>query len=77
MKFARTTTDLRNWRTRGRSALTARAQVVHLSQSVDKPEIHLGIVGRELTLTRDEALALGTELIQQAIAMTPTKETTR
>lgn len=59
----RPTHDPRNWRTRSRSALTARGQVLHLSQSVDEPEIHLG----EFTLTPAEAFALGTELLNAAM----------
>lgn len=69
----RPTTDPRNWRTRSRSALTARGQVLHLSQSADKPDIHLG----EFTLTPDEALALAAELLNAATQMRPTTETTR
>lgn len=60
----RPTTDPRNWRTRSRSALTARGQVLHLSQSVDEPEIHLG----DVTLTPNEAFKLGAELMAMAVA---------
>lgn len=66
----RPTTDPRNWRTRSRSALTARGQVLHLPQAVDEPEIHLG----DFTLTPAEAFALGTELLNAA--MQATKEPT-
>lgn len=44
--------------------------MLHLSQSVDEPEIHLG----EFTLTPAEAFALGTELLNAA--MQATKEPT-
>jgi len=70
----RPTPDPRNWRTRSRSALTARGQVVHLSQSVDEPEIHLGDGQHEFTFTPHEAFALGTELLNAA--MQATKEPT-
>lgn len=71
----RPTTDPRNWRTRCRSALTARGQRIALSQSVDEPVIHLG----DLTLTLNEAFALGAELMQTAVQMkaATTTETTR
>lgn len=70
----RPTPDPRNWRTRTRSALTARGQVLHLSQSVDEPEIHLG----DFTLTLNEAFVLGTELMNLAMqAKAATMETTR
>lgn len=58
----RPTHDPRNWRTRSRSALTARGQVLHLSQSVDEPEIHLG----DFTLTPAEAITLAAELLNAA-----------
>lgn len=64
----RPTQDPRNWRTRSRSALTARGQKVCLSQSVDAAEIHLGDAYREFTLTPAEAFALGIELLNAAMA---------
>lgn len=62
------TTDPRNWRTRSRSALTARGQVLHLSQSVDEPEIRLGDGRHEFTFTPNEAFKLGAELMAMAVA---------
>lgn len=72
--------DWRNYRTATREARTQGGARVHVAQDTTEALVYLsygGLLLNEAQLTPAEALALGTELMQAAIAMATTTETTR
>lgn len=72
--------DWRNYRTATREARTQGGARVTVAQDTTDAAVYIGLGWprpTELQLTPREALALGTELMQAAMAMATTTETTR